>query len=79
MWRVPVAVPLAAYEGPKPYIFVSYAHTDETLVFAEIRRLQDSGVNVWYDSGIHPGSEWSDAIASAIKRADRFVYFITPR
>ena len=74
-----MVVPLAAYEGPEPYIFVSYAHTDETLVFAEIRRLQDSGVNVWYDSGIHPGSEWSDAIASAIKGADRFVYFITPR
>ena len=79
MWSVQLAVPLAAYEGSKPYIFVSYAHSDETLVFAEMRRLQDSGVNVWYDSDIHPGSEWSDSIASAIKGADRFVYFITPR
>ena len=61
-------------------MFVSYAHADKDLVFGEIRRLQERGVNVWYDTtGIEPGEEWNEEIAGAIKGASRFVYFITQR
>ena len=60
-------------------MFVSYAHADEADVFRQIRKLQDAGLNVWYDTtGIGPGSEWNEEIARAIKGADRFVYFVTP-
>ena len=47
-------------------------------MFAEIRWLQDQGINVWYDTtGIGPGSEWTDEIATAIQKASTFLYFIT--
>ncbi|MCZ6852609.1 MAG: TIR domain-containing protein [Gammaproteobacteria bacterium] len=69
----------APYEGTEPYVFVSYSHANEELVYAEISWLQQQGVNVWYDTGIHPGSEWSEVLASAIKGASQVFYFITPQ
>lgn len=72
--------PLPAYRGIDPYVFVSYSHADNDAVFTEIRWLQDQGFNIWYDTtGIGPGSEWNDEIARAIKGADSFLYFVTPR
>jgi hypothetical protein len=73
-----VAAPLPAYEGDEPYVFVSYSHRDEALVYREIRWLQEQGVKVWYDIQIQAGSEWSDALANAIAGCSRFLYFITP-
>ena len=70
--------PFPAYEGDEPYVFVSYSHEDESAVYKEIRWLQDQRVNVWYDEGISPGSEWSDALAQAIEGCTHFVYFLTP-
>lgn len=74
-----MADPLPAYEGDSAYAFISYSHHDTSVVFAEIRWLQDSGMNVWFDTaGIHPGNEWSDDIAKHIEACARFIYFITP-
>jgi len=52
---------------------VSYSHLDEAAIYHEIRWLQDQGINIWYDSRIRPGSEWSDAIANAIEGCSRMV------
>ena len=35
------------------------------------------GLRVWYDEGIEPGSEWPEAIASALNGAAAFVVLIT--
>ena len=55
-----------------------YAHADADLVFEEMARLRQSGENIWYDEGIHPGESWSQEIADAIDQARCFVYFVTP-
>lgn len=71
--------PAPAYRGNEPYVFISYSHKDEELVYHEICWLQAQGINVWYDTtGIGLGREWSDEIASAIQGAEWFVYFISP-
>jgi adenylate cyclase len=70
--------PFPAYKGNEPYIFVSYAHIDEVVVYPEIRWLQDQGCKVWYDEGISPGSRWSDEVASALNGARALVFFCTP-
>jgi len=71
--------PLPAYKGDEPYLFVCYSHDDQRNVYSEIRWLNDQGVNLWYDEGISPGSEWSDAIADAIAGCRMFVYFVSPQ
>ena len=47
--------PLPTYKGDDSYVFVCYAHADQGVVKAEIRWLQDQGINVWYDEGISAG------------------------
>ncbi|MBQ9424899.1 MAG: TIR domain-containing protein [Erysipelotrichaceae bacterium] len=71
-------MPYPAYRGKDPYIFVSYAHKDSDKVFAEIRKFNEAGFNVWYDEGIAPGNEWTDEIADALAECAVFVVMITP-
>ena len=71
-------LPYPAYRGDGPYAFVSYAHADSEKVFAEIKRFNEAGFNVWYDEGIAPGNEWTDEIADALEKCSLFVVMLTP-
>ena len=55
-----------AYQGNKPYIFLSYSHKDEELALSVIEYLQEKNFNVWYDEGIHSGTQWKDVILEKI-------------
>jgi non-specific serine/threonine protein kinase len=70
--------PEPAYSGADPYIFICYSHRDTATVYAEIRRLQKQGVNIWYDEGIDAGLEWTDTLADAISGCSNFLYFVSP-
>ncbi len=71
-------LPYPAYRGKEPYVFISYARLDSERVFKEIKRFNEAGFHVWYDEGIAPGNEWSDAIAEALSNCSVFVVFLTP-
>jgi TolB-like protein/tetratricopeptide (TPR) repeat protein len=71
--------PFEPYEGDEPYVFVCYSHDDKGLVYPELTRLRDADFRIWYDEGISPGSEWSDALAQKIERCSIFLYLVTPR
>ncbi len=71
--------PFSAYEGDDPYFFVSYAHEDAELVYAEMAWLQPAGFNLWYDDGIHVGSVWRQALADALSRSSGLIFFATER
>ncbi len=68
-----------AYEGTKPYMFVSYAHKDASQVFEVLDELQKHGYRLWYDDGIAPGSEWPEDIAQHLDAAHMVLAFITPK
>ena len=70
--------PFSAYRGSDAYIFVCYAHGDSSKVYPQLTWLRDHGINIWYDEGISPGLEWSEALAHAIQGCARFLYFVTP-
>ena len=67
-----------AYEGNKPYIFISYAHKDTELVFRVMNSLQAEGYRIWYDDGIMPGSEWPENIAQHLDAASMVISMVTP-
>ena len=71
--------PFEAYRGEGSYVFICYAHDDQAVVYAEISWLHEEGVNVWYDEGISPGEEWTEELGQAIAKADRLVFFVTPK
>ena len=66
-----------AYHGKEPFCFVSYAHSDSELVFAELEFLSADGFRIYYDEGIHPGHTWHDELASAIENCSLFVFFVS--
>ena len=67
-----------AYTGDNPYIFVSYAHKDKDIVFPFILALQEK-YNVWFDEGIHYGTEWENEIAEKLLQCHAFLFVVTPR
>lgn len=69
--------PFKAYDGDKPFIFISYAHKDASLVFNEIKKFHDEGYPIWYDQGLTPGQEWDDEIAQALMDSKLLVVFIS--
>lgn len=71
-------IPFPAYKGKDPYMFISYAHVDSSLVYPIISEFNGSGYHVWFDEGIEPGIEWPEEIANALDRCSLFVVFITP-
>ncbi len=66
-----------AYEGGRPYIFISYAHKDSALVLPAIEALEARGYPVWYDAGIEVGSEWPEYIANHLLNCALVVAFIS--
>ena len=69
--------PFSAYQGNDPYVFVCYDHDDAESVYREIAWLNNHGINLWYDEGISPGLEWTDALAGAIQGCSKVLYFVT--
>lgn len=65
------------YEGNEPYIFISYSHQDCDEVFSVVERLTADGYRVWYDEGIHPGSEWPEIIAHHLNNCTVCMAFIS--
>ncbi len=70
--------PFESYTGNDPYVFVSYAHLDKRFVYNSLQRLNELNINVWYDEGIQPSTEWVEEIAQAIKKSSLFVLFVSP-
>ena len=76
--REDLVAPFEAYKGSDPFVFVSYAHKDAALVYAEISQLKESGYNIWYDEGIEASNEWPEEIANAVIACTVFLVFVSP-
>lgn len=61
----------------KPYVFISYAHKDASIVIPCIEAMKQKNINVWYDEGIQAGSEWPEYIAEKVVSCTKFVLFIS--
>ncbi|MBQ9145216.1 MAG: TIR domain-containing protein [Clostridia bacterium] len=66
-----------AYEGTEPYIFVSYAHADAERIQPFLHAMSNFGLNVWFDEGIHSGSDWRETILNHLGKCSAFVFFVT--
>ena len=66
---------IRAYEGSKPYIFISYAHKDKDIVMPILEALEGCGFRLWYDAGIEVGTEWPEYIAEHLDQSSRFLAF----
>ena len=73
----PPTKPFPAYLGKGRFVFISYAHRDREVVYAELSRLQGSGVNIWYDEGIPASTVWGKVLTEQIDRCEVFLVFFS--
>ena len=59
------------------YYFLSYDHEDTEQVSAIAQKLVESGIKIWYDSGLMPGDEIRSVLAEKIMNAKAVIVFIT--
>lgn len=63
---------LEKVDTTKPYFFVSYACVDEVQVFADVRKLQNQGINIWIDTELkgYIGKSWKNVVKNAIRNGN---------
>ena len=66
-----------AYNGNRPYIFISYAHKDAAKVVPLISAMQEHGFRVWYDREIEGGNEWRNYTKNHLKNCSVFMVFVS--
>lgn len=59
------------------YVFISYAHRDFAEVEKIIVALRHSACNLWFDSGIEKGSQWSENIALHLLNSECVLWFVS--
>ncbi len=60
-------------------VFLSYAHSDETIAKKVAEGLEGAGLKVWYDGReILPGDNWADKMGRALKESEAMVVLLTP-
>lgn len=55
------------------HIFISYSHKDKKYVEKLEQKLIEEGFNVWIDHRIDYGSQWTQAIETAIDNCDAYI------
>ena len=58
--NVSTVPPFEAYQGDEPLRLHKLCHKDAAVVYEEITRLHEAGINVWYDEGIEASNEWPE-------------------
>jgi hypothetical protein len=62
----------------KTAIFISYRSSERPSVSTLAARLQQQGYDVWFDQRLRGGQSWWDEILQNIRRADVFLFALTP-
>ena len=69
----------AAEGGQGPTVFLSYSNADRQIVRDVASRLDNAGINVWFDeSQIRPGMNFVNEIERGLDSADFIAFFISP-
>lgn len=67
------------YEGKEPFLFLSYCHADEKIVYPIFEQMAVSGYRIWYDEGNNAGDDWANNIAQHLSSSTAVVAFITEK
>lgn len=64
-------------DNQEKYVFISYAHKDYENVHKLIVALEHIACNIWFDSGIEKGAQWSEDIARHLLDSECVLWFVT--
>ena len=66
-----------AYTGDEPYLFVSYSHRDEKVVYSILDKLHDQKYRIWYDESCETGNDFRDELRQRIVKSAAVVLFVS--
>ena len=66
-----------AYTGDEPYLFVSYSHRDEAVVYSILDDLHDNKYRIWYDESCETGNDFRDELRQRIINAAAVILFVS--
>jgi hypothetical protein len=59
--------------------FMSFSHSDASVVEPLILQLRNRGISIWWDRDIVHGDDWSDQIQDAMAGSDIMVVIVSPQ
>ena len=62
----------------KPYVFLSYSHTEKHLIDPLVQQMNDLGYRVWYDRALSHTDDYNAVISGAIKHCSIFLIILSP-
>ena len=65
-----------AYRGNNKFIFISYCHANDEIIWPIIYKLQEH-FNVWYDEGIEVGKDWDKVVTNKLAISTAVIFFAT--
>ena len=70
-------ITIDSYEGPEPYLFVSYSHRDAKVVNEVLKRIDKEKFRMWYDDTMEIGDDFREELRSKIEHSAAILLFIS--
>ncbi|MCI9403928.1 MAG: leucine-rich repeat protein [Clostridia bacterium] len=70
-------IELDAYDGPEPYIFISYSHKDTKQVYEILKIIDREKYRYWYDDTMEIGEDFREELRSRIENCSAFLLFLS--
>ena len=67
------------YDGKDPYIFISYAHSDNDVVNMLMNTLHQEKYRLWFDAGLEIGNDFREELVERIKNSSAVVFFASEK
>lgn len=70
-------IQLDSYEGPEPYIFISYSHRDTPQVYEVLKLIDKEKYRYWYDDTMEIGEDFREELRMRIENCSAFLLFLS--
>ncbi len=70
-------ITIDSYDGPEPYLFVSYSHRDAKFVNEVLKKIDREKFRMWYDDTMEIGDDFREELRSRIERSCAILLFIS--
>lgn len=70
-------IQLDSYDGPEPYIFISYSHRDTDKVYEILKLIDKEKFRFWYDDTMEIGEDFREELRMRIEKSTAVLLFLS--
>ena len=70
-------ITIDSYDGPEPYLFVSYSHRDTKTVNEVLEKIDKEKFRIWYDDTMEIGDDFREELRAKIERCSAILLFLS--